>query len=1078
MIMFTLIMAPVAYNNQAYAEEPTTNTQHDANAHVANTELNCDEDGKTKNEDGLYVYRPGCGSFDDSKTQITEMNTGMDQITMIMLIVFGLVIISSLKFSKTDEAKVACKQNKAAQFSIRAAQLAMAGFIAGELIMNNKLKKSLEAGLNASYETTATSKKTRDNYYEQMKAFGVLRDLYDEDSDEWHEDYKEMKWGDLEPDYKDDGGVLKNLENKQKILTAAEIAMLASEGVELAYYIGCKVKCAIPNLKATAAIPAYLTALTTGATTKLAMKATDCTNYCTNPTAVACYPACIGPCGAAVGAVAGAVGGVSGIYVTLLGLGGAELADRTSSAVTDYDTAKDILFYHELANHANSSKAISNKGKEQISDLSKETSSKLQEVDGGLTQNKDSEKQLTQTEQSTDEAYETTAMTAAETLKTVAQTVDTACILTSTSTIDEGLQQVAKEGAEAVINEALKKVGDEVANEVVNNLASSNVDASNLGSLQEVDVEGMDEAKSLQDTDIEGLSSVNYSTGVAAYADKVIENLELDTPCCGNNSTVAPAWQVPHPIVLGAHGMTEDITYEWQPIQKVVEKISKLTDGFNEKKSNLLDKGNSLLNPSGSIYKQDNQIIPFGEQLYGPAYPEMDKKDTLMQLFDGLMTQLAFAKTAQSLHADPKMELAELKYNVEHKAEIFVDALQNIDPSKFDKTLAKIKFKNEDERIFTKQVLNLTHGILIKEAKAGTLDDVMKVVQWVGIAGMFLKIAPVVERVYQESIGNKPLYRVLLFGVLSAMGYYIHNQNKKKIENVENYVESIKTEEKKFFDAIFEKGKVTRDRSTTPTIERERTGERENFTGVKGCLSRSGTSYVPATCPITMSKSKNANMRISREAQKFTLQPHLDTLSMLPSLSAGITSSQGLSDPSFIDGKLAEVGSNGRAAMRKHNKKLRSHIDKMNKKNMNNMKKLFKGKSVKIPSLSKAYNEAQGNIGKMAGIAAPISNNSSDIPAKGSKVSTFNPKSFSMPKLPGAGGGDGGFDLDFDDDEEGGVEEVGEATSEKGEQNLADFELKQNDIVKKPEVSIFKVLSNRYILSYPKILEEELEEKK
>jgi hypothetical protein len=582
MIMFTLIMAPVAYNNQAYAEEPTTNTQHDANNMVASTE-ECGEDGKTQNEDGLYVYRPGCGSFDDSKTQITEMNTGMDQITMIMLIIFGLVIISSLKFSKTEEQKVACKQNKAAQFSIRAAQLAMAAFIGGELIMNNKLKKSMEKGLDASYSTTTADKKTRDNYYEQMKAFGVLRDLYDEDSDEWHEDYKEMKWGDLEPDYKDDGGVLKNLENKQKILTAAEIAMLASEGVELAYYIGCKIKCAVPNLKATAAVPAYLAALQTAATTKLATKLTDCTTYCAGPQAAACYAACYPPCAAAVGAVSGAVGAVSGIYGTLIGLGGAELADRTSSAVTDYDTAKEILFYHELANYANSSKAYSNAGKEQIGDLSKNMSSTIQETNGGLTKNKDSEDQIKQTEQSTDEAYETTASAAAETLKGVAQTVDTACMLSTASAVDEALNQVAKEGAEKIIGEALKSVSKEAATEILGSLANtgeSNVSAENMESLQGADVEGMDEAKSLQDTDLGGLTAENFSTGVTAHAEKVIENLKLDTPCCGNNSTVAPAWQVPHPVVLGAHGMTQDITYEWQPIQKVVEKISKLTNGI------------------------------------------------------------------------------------------------------------------------------------------------------------------------------------------------------------------------------------------------------------------------------------------------------------------------------------------------------------------------------------------------------------------------------------------------------------------------------------------------------------------
>ena len=48
-----------------------------------------------------------------------------------------------------------------------------------------------------------------------------------------------------------------------------------------------------------------------------------------------------------------------------------------------------------------------------------------------------------------------------------------------------------------------------------------------------------------------------------------------------------------------------------------------------------------------------------------------------------------------------------------------------------------------------------------------------------------------------------------------------------------------------------------------------------------------------------------------------------------------------------------------------------------------------------------------------------------------------------------------------------------DAAGAKKPEKLDDFVLQHDDINKRKEVPIWKILSNRYILSYPKILDEE-----
>ncbi len=67
-------------------------------------------------------------------------------------------------------------------------------------------------------------------------------------------------------------------------------------------------------------------------------------------------------------------------------------------------------------------------------------------------------------------------------------------------------------------------------------------------------------------------------------------------------------------------------------------------------------------------------------------------------------------------------------------------------------------------------------------------------------------------------------------------------------------------------------------------------------------------------------------------------------------------------------------------------------------------------------------------------------------------------------------------DFDFDLDDEGGIDENGDfgedGTSARAEEDLGEFVVDSGEIVENEDVNIFKLISNRYLLSYPVLLEE------
>ncbi len=182
------------------------------------------------------------------------------------------------------------------------------------------------------------------------------------------------------------------------------------------------------------------------------------------------------------------------------------------------------------------------------------------------------------------------------------------------------------------------------------------------------------------------------------------------------------------------------------------------------------------------------------------------------------------------------------------------------------------------------------------------------------------------------------------------------------------------------------------------------------------------------------------------------------------------------SNPSSLSaGKLGEVRKVS-AAIRAKNEKLIKEYDKVLKERekitgpkkpltigakLAKMKKLFNGNPK-----TNAFTPSQ-----LAGSSKSIQDKIKDLEAKESvqsKTKLAKIPKFDLPKsnIPS-------FDLDLGD--EGGItdEEIGtEVTATNKEEDLANFTVDAGEVNENQSVNIFKLISNRYLLNYPKLLEE------
>ena len=329
---------------------------------------------------------------------------------------------------------------------------------------------------------------------------------------------------------------------------------------------------------------------------------------------------------------------------------------------------------------------------------------------------------------------------------------------------------------------------------------------------------------------------------------------------------------------------------------------------------------------------------------------------------------------------------------------------------------------------------------------------------------------------------NRPIGRSITWPIMSGLGIAIAVSLKKTEEKIQNNIEIVEKERQRFIDSAAARtglsGNKVNGNSSVQLEKYDPTANLSNSMNIKACAVPNGNGFSPAMCPAVVPKQKFSLPELKGKMRNTINPDFLKGMSMMSKYARGVSSGS-INGESMSDSDLDDI-SNLSNALAQHNAKLREEVDKHNSGIKTKDGRKLPNLKATIASFKRGF--GSGSAGGSS--AAPLASTGGEAyQRRGGKVTTNNVVNKGKKPTTSVGGGSVAavkapdFDLDFGDEDAGGVANAdgtaADSAGTKGPEKLEDFVLKHDDINKRSEVPIWKILSNRYILSYPKILEEE-----
>ena len=226
----------------------------------------------------------------------------------------------------------------------------------------------------------------------------------------------------------------------------------------------------------------------------------------------------------------------------------------------------------------------------------------------------------------------------------------------------------------------------------------------------------------------------------------------------------------------------------------------------------------------------------------------------------------------------------------------------------------------------------------------------------------------------------------------------------------------------------------------------------------------------PLPAHLKLIKANFGPPRITKKLARALTPSHLSTIKNISGISAGLASGEMGADE-LASMNLAKLQARNKA-MRDFNEKAIKKLDAADKKN-------FKGHKKSPTPLASLLEKAKSGLrgeGPSSDLASLKMNTKSSGAGKTDKGEDGEKKTGVTKTNPY---GKSGHQSARNTNEEydfnlSGAEDVKDKRelAVNSEKSLDDFVINHDDINKRKDVSIFKILSNRYLLSYPKVLEE------
>ncbi|MBD66982.1 MAG: hypothetical protein CME62_17405 [Halobacteriovoraceae bacterium] len=466
-----------------------------------------------------------------------------------------------------------------------------------------------------------------------------------------------------------------------------------------------------------------------------------------------------------------------------------------------------------------------------------------------------------------------------------------------------------------------------------------------------------------------------------------------------------------------------------------------------------------------------NPTIPFG----GSLYETNDSNFYVKAFIENLLHRVAQEKILKKNSKDPQEVIRQYAAMDQYIAYIMDNQDALIEDSNINKELEHIKNKFgedslESENFLLGKIDQLKNELTIQSANASAFKELLNI----GVKATVLYFT--LGKWLKEKALRRPKSRAYTWGAMAAVNAAIIMFNKKSLKDAKGRYETVLEEAEKFknshalkseWDIQAELAELRKGELTVPSVS-----PTEGLVGgVKdvACAQPSGNTFLPAQCPSSFSDSE---LDIPKAPASTGITGGLtgSALGLISDTATQAAKTGLLGDDKKVRANLKSL-EGMRGALTARNKKLIEDFDKQNEKEAKKLSPSLRASKLKS-GLGRMIAAIQGKTNSTPLTLEDIK----PTVAEEKKAEELEEKAklpvASIPKfeIPNTNNG-----LNFNSGTST-SDDFNSGSNGANQQDLANFDLGENDINNDNTGNIFKIISNRYLRSYPVLLEE-VEEK-
>ena len=476
-----------------------------------------------------------------------------------------------------------------------------------------------------------------------------------------------------------------------------------------------------------------------------------------------------------------------------------------------------------------------------------------------------------------------------------------------------------------------------------------------------------------------------------------------------------------------------------------------------------------------SLYaKMDYNPLP---AMAAQANPDIKSKENLFyirKILNNFFHRMAYEKLKKVKSNGVVHKVSQFATNTEFANFLTNEAMERLIKYDFSKEENKINERVKDS-VFNSSLISQIESMkldLIQTANAGTFKELLNLGVKVGL--LYFTIGKTLKNLAFP----KPINRIVTWGIMAMVNAAVIVFDRSKRSEAKKRQQIVREERDRFLQShavssgLTDLNSMSSSNSSSSSSGSSYGNTSDTITGdssVTCAVSKAGGGYAPATCSKSLSTIDTGID--DSEVSKIANSGGVLAQSISGIKTAATTAAkEGASTDGTTAAKVAAVNAN-KSNLVKARDAIIGELDKQTAKvsaetksssspsiasTMAKFKKLYSGSSSGTPISSASLSEA----------AAEVTGEKEE--EKDESVAAVNVPDYKLPSY--SGSSNKGASINFGSGK-GGVKVVGKKTATKQE-SLSNFKVNTGEINENQDVSIFKLLSNRYLMKFPVLLEE------